>query len=435
MTETSHYRPRAHFTPAAMWMNDPNGLLLHGGRYHLFFQHNPTARTWGNIGWGHAVSSDLVTWEELPMAIPATSEEMAFSGSIVWDRENVSGLGDNSAGPLLAFYTSAYTEAHPTRPGEQAQSIAYSSDGGKTWLRYAGNPVLARGSDCFRDPKVFWHEPTQRWVMVIVEADHRQLLIYSSANLVDWALESVFGPVGEEGIQWECPDLIRVPVEDGGHRWVLLLSTNPGGFAGGSGMRYFVGDFDGRSFIPHDGSPRWLDYGPDCYAAVSFHGVERPLIMGWLSNWVYANEVPTHPWRSAMTVARELMLVERGGALVLSQQPILPADLPEGVTRTEFTLAPGAELVVEWGAASRCVLHRHEDDGGLVVDRSGADPHQVHQAILATPPIPLPAGPVSGVLLEDHGLLELYLDAGTVVVSMQTFPEPGPARMSRVSAP
>ena len=427
MHDTPQYRPSVHFTPESTWMNDPNGLLFHKGQYHLFFQNNPTGRTWGNIGWGHAVSKDLLQWERKGLAIPATEQEMAFSGSAVWDRTNTSGLGVGDEGPLVAFFTSAYTEEHPAKPGQQAQSIAYSLDDGETWTRYEGNPVLERSSDCFRDPKVFWHGSTGRWVMVAVEADHRQLLIYSSANLLDWQQESTFGPVGEEGIQWECPDLIEVPIEGGGSRWVFLLSTNPGGFSGGSGMRYFVGSFDGVEFRP-EGRPRWLDYGPDFYAAVSFHGTEEPTIIGWMSNWVYANETPTQPWQSAMTLARRLTLVDDGDGLVLRQQPIF-GELPDDVTRMSFELAVGESLVVESGDGdvSRLVVERRED--GLVVDRSGADPHGVHGAIPVTPAITLPEGPVSGVLIEDHGLIELFLSDGLVAVTMQTFPKPGPVRV------
>ncbi|MDO5676181.1 MAG: glycoside hydrolase family 32 protein [Propionibacteriaceae bacterium] len=426
MTETTHFRPALHFTPQRNWMNDPNGLILHKGVYHLFFQHNPHGRRWGNIGWGHAISTDLATWEELPVAIPPSEHEMAFSGSAVWDRHNTSGLGEGE-GPLVAIFTSAYTDADPQRPGQQAQSLAYSLDDGATWTRYAGNPVLERGSECFRDPKVFWHEPTQRWVMVAVEADHRQLLIHSSADLLEWRFESAFGPVGEEGIQWECPDLLEVPLESGGSRWVLLLSTNPGGFSGGSGMRYFVGDFDGSVFTPAGDAPRWLDHGPDFYAAVSFHGTSEPTVVGWMSNWVYANETPTEPWQSAMTVARRLSLVERDGGLVLRHELLLPAELPEGVTVFDGVLAPSESLEVRTGQGdqvSACVIRR-QDDGSLVVDRRGADPHGTHAQLPATPPIPLPEGPVDIRVIEDHGLLEIFLDGGIVAVTVQTFPHEG----------
>ncbi|MBB1513375.1 glycoside hydrolase family 32 protein [Tessaracoccus sp. MC1679] len=433
MSDTPQYRPTLHFTPMSTWMNDPNGLIRHKGLYHLFFQNNPDGRTWGNIGWGHAVSSDLVEWEELPVAIPATAEEMAFSGSVVWDRHNTSGLGDGREGPLVALFTSSYTPAHPERAGQQAQSLAYSVDDGLTWTRYHGNPVLDRGSADFRDPKVSWHAPTRRWVMVTVEAVDRQVLIFSSPNLIDWTHESSVGPLGEPGLLWECPDLIEVPVEGlGVSRWVLLLSTNPGGFAGGSGMQYLVGDFDGAAFTPGARGLSWFDHGPDMYAAVSFQGTEQPTVLGWMSNWAYANETPTHPWQSAMTLPHTLTLVPADGGPALRHAPVLPAVMPSGTHRVEFEFLGVGEIALETGeddAISRFVLRRLPD-GDLQVDRSGADPHGVHAGIHVTPPIPLPPGPVAGLLVEDHGLIEVFLDGGRVAVTSQTFPHVGPVRVT-----
>ena len=432
MNDTPQYRPELHFTPQSTWMNDPNGLIRHTGLYHLFFQNNPDGRTWGNIGWGHAVSSDLLEWEELPVAIPPTAEEMAFSGSVVWDRDNTSGLGDGPEGPLVALFTSCYTAAHPERAGRQAQSLAYSLDDGLTWTRYHGNPLIDRGSTDFRDPKVSWHAPSRRWVMVAVEAVDRQVLVFSSPNLIDWTHESSLGPLGEPGLLWECPDLIEVPVEGAEvSRWVLLLSTNPGGFAGGSGMHYLVGDFDGAVFTPDARGLRWFDHGPDMYAAVSFQGTDRPTVMGWMSNWAYANETPTHPWQSAMTLARALSLTPADGGPVLRHTPVLPDRMPTGTHRVEFEFLGAGEIVVETGdeAISRFVLRRLPD-GDLRVDRSAADPHGVHAGIHVTPPIPLPPGPVTGLLVEDHGLIEVFLDGGRVAVTSQTFPRVGPVRVT-----
>lgn len=433
MNDTPQYRPTLHFTPESTWMNDPNGLIRHKGLYHLFFQSNPDGRTWGNIGWGHAVSSDLLGWEELPMAIPATEREMAFSGSVVWDRHNTSGLGDGPEGPLVALFTSSYTAAHPERAGMQAQSLAYSLDDGLTWTRYPGNPVLDRSSNEFRDPKVSWHARTGRWVMVTVEAVDRQVLIFSSPNLIDWTHESSIGPLGEPGLLWECPDLIEVPVQGAqAPRWVLLLSTNPGGFAGGSGMQYLVGDFDGRVFTPDEHGLRWFDHGPDMYAAVSFQGTEQPTVLGWMSNWAYANETPTRPWQSAMTLVRTLTLVSAGGRPVLRHTPVLPLQMPPGTHRVEFELRGAGEILVETGdgsTPSRFVLRRL-DDGTLVMDRGAADPHGVHTGIHVTPPIHLPEGPVTGLIVEDHGLIEVFLDGGRVAVTSQTFPLAGPVRVS-----
>lgn len=404
-------------------MNDPNGLILHQGTYHLFFQANPHGREWADMSWGHAVSPDLASWRELPVAIHRTEREMAFSGSVVWDRDNTSGLGAGGQGPLVALFTSAFDPDDPERHGEQCQSVAFSADDGLTWTRYPGNPVLARGSRDFRDPKVFWHEPTGRWVMVAVEAALQQVVVHTSTNLLDWTLASTFAPVAPEGQLFECPDLVEVPVEGtDATRWVLLLSVNPDGPAGGSGMRYYVGDFDGATFTPDAAGARWLDAGPDFYAGVSFAGTPRPTIIAWLSNWAYGLTTPTSPWQSAMSLARTLSLVPTASGPVLRQAPVLPPAPVAGVRLIEFAF--GSEGVVElaWGA-SRLTMTR--DAAGLVsLDRSAADPHGTHAGFARS----LPVAGTSGLLVEDHGLVEVFLDEGLACVSMQTFPgASGPA--------
>lgn len=237
------YRPQFHFTPAQHWMNDPNGLVYFRGEYHLFFQHNPFGSTWGRMSWGHAVSRDLVHWQELPVAIPEEGDEMVFSGSAVVDAENTSGLGTRREPAMVAVYTAA-------RPGSQAQSLAYSTDRGRTWQRYAGNPVLDIGSREFRDPKVFWYAPERKWVMVVAKALEHRIGLYSSPDLKTWTYMSDFGPANATGGAWECPDLFPLAVDGDPRRtkWVMLVSLNPGAIAGGSGMQYFVGDFDGTTF-------------------------------------------------------------------------------------------------------------------------------------------------------------------------------------------
>ncbi|NHN76382.1 glycoside hydrolase family 32 protein [Azotobacter chroococcum] len=237
------YRPQFHFSPAENWMNDPNGLVYHDGEYHLFYQYNPFGDTWGHMSWGHAVSPDLMHWEHLPVAIPEQGDEMVFSGSVVVDKHNTSGFGSRRNPPMVAIYTSA-------RPGSQAQSLAYSTDRGRTWTRYAGNPVLDIGSAEFRDPKVFWYAPGRKWVMAVVAALEHKVKLYSSPDLKNWTHMSDFGPANATGGAWECPDLFPLPVDgDSGRiKWVLLVSLNPGSIAGGSGMQYFVGDFDGTTF-------------------------------------------------------------------------------------------------------------------------------------------------------------------------------------------
>ncbi|MEU2749781.1 GH32 C-terminal domain-containing protein [Streptomyces collinus] len=248
-TYTETYRPQFHFTPQKNWMNDPNGLVYYKGEYHLFYQYNPNGNSWGDMSWGHAVSKDLVHWEELPLALSHDDEEMVFSGSAVVDWNNTTGFGTRKNPPMVAVYTSAYKNG-----GKQAQSLAYSTDRGRTWTKYQGNPVIDIGSDNFRDPKVQWYEPTKSWLMTVSLSAEHKVLFYSSKNLKDWKLQSEFGPAGATGGVWECPDLFPLAVDGDKNniKWVLVVNINPGGIAGGSGSQYFVGDFDGTKFTAED---------------------------------------------------------------------------------------------------------------------------------------------------------------------------------------
>ena len=311
-TNENLYRPRFHFTPEQGWMNDPNGMIFLNGQYHLFYQHYPDSTVWGPMHWGHATSSDLVQWKEQPIALYPDSIGMIFSGSAVLDKNNTSGLGRGGIAPLVAVFT------QHNMPGEKAgrtdfqnQSIAFSLDEGKTWTKYAGNPVLKTPNlKDFRDPKVVWHEPTQKWIMSLAVADHVEL--YSAPNLRNWTKESEIGKnLFAHGGVWECPDLLHFNV-NGKTIWVLLVSMNPGGPNGGSATQYIVGDFDGHTFKPYSTDIKWMDYGPDNYAGVTFSNVgDRNILIGWMSNWNYANVVPTEKWRSAMTVPRELNLLQQ----------------------------------------------------------------------------------------------------------------------------
>ena len=245
---TEPFRPGYHFTPARNWMNDPNGLVWHDGEYHLFFQHNPSGCDWGDISWGHAVSRDLLDWQELPVALAATDREHVFSGSVVVDHADTTGFGAGGRTPLVALYTS-----HDVETGHQAQSVAYSLDRGRTWSRHAGNPVLDLGSTDFRDPKVFWYDEGGYWVMAVAMAVDRVVRLYRSEDLTRWRHLSDFGPRGAVSDVWECPDLFPLPVDGDPTdvRWVLVVSVQGGAPAGGSGMQYFVGDFDGTTFTAH----------------------------------------------------------------------------------------------------------------------------------------------------------------------------------------
>ncbi|WUG37338.1 GH32 C-terminal domain-containing protein [Streptomyces sp. NBC_00459] len=243
------YRPQFHFTPEKNWMNDPNGLVYFQGEYHLFYQYNPNGNSWGDMSWGHAVSKDLVHWTQLPLALSHDDEEMVFSGSAVVDRDNTTGFGTKKNPAMVAVYTSAYKNG-----GKQAQSLAYSTDRGRTWTKYQGNPVIDIGSDNFRDPKVQWYAPTKSWLMTVSMSAEHKVRFYSSKNLKDWELQSEFGPAGATGGVWECPDLFPLAVDGNKNniKWVLVVNINPGGIAGGSAAQYFVGDFDGKKFTADD---------------------------------------------------------------------------------------------------------------------------------------------------------------------------------------
>ncbi|MEM7385827.1 MAG: glycoside hydrolase family 32 protein, partial [Verrucomicrobiota bacterium] len=245
-----HHRPQFHFTPAENWMNDPNGMVFYEGEYHLFYQYNPFGDKWGHMSWGHAVSRDLIHWEHLPLALAEANNVMIFSGSAVIDWNNSSGFGKDDEPPMVAIYT-----GHHTNIKRQDQRLAYSRDRGRTWTKYENNPVIDLDSADFRDPKVFWHEPTRRWVMIVTLSAERKLRIYGSSNLRDWTHLSDFGPHGCITGVWECPDLFELPVEGTEEsKWVIILNIGGGAPAGGSGCQYFIGDFDGQEFTLHEPS-------------------------------------------------------------------------------------------------------------------------------------------------------------------------------------
>ncbi|MFW5706482.1 MAG: glycoside hydrolase family 32 protein [Bacteroidota bacterium] len=331
---TEPHRPRFHFTPDSMWMNDPNGMVFYDGEYHLFYQYYPDSTVWGPMHWGHAISRDLVHWEHMPVALYPDEHGWIFSGSAVVDHNNTSGLGEGNQPPLIAIFTyhlDAGVQAG--RDDFQTQGIAYSNDKGRTWTKYEGNPVLLNpGIRDFRDPKVMWHEPTSKWIMTLAVKD--RIYFYSSPNLTDWSFESQFGEGhGAHGGVWECPDLIKMQVqgEPGKEKWVLIVSLNPGGPNGGSAAQYFVGEFDGKEFVSDHTNTRWLDYGKDNYAGVTWSNVPendgRHLFIGWMSNWQYANYVPTEKWRSAMTFPRELQLVNTSDSYRVTSVPVEEIEL------------------------------------------------------------------------------------------------------------
>ena len=607
------YRPAYHFTPPKNWMNDPNGLVYFDGEYHLFYQYNPEGIRWGHMSWGHAVSRDLVRWEHLPVALREEGNVMIFSGSAVIDHSNTSGFGVDGRPPMVAIYT-----AHHTDRPLQNQHIAYSNDRGRTWTKYEGNPVLDVGMADFRDPKVFWHEPSSRWVMTVALSTEQRVHLYSSPDLKEWEFTGEFGPAGATDGLWECPDLFPLPDDQGGRKWVLIVNINPGGPAGGSGCQYFVGDFDGRTFtaqgqptaaVPRgellagfeDGYGRWraegeafggepasgalprqqavagyigrrlvnsyhggdgpqgtltsptftidqpylnfligggshpdvrvdlrvggeilrsatgrgdekllwhswdvgelqgkqaeiqiidrrsggwghinadhfmlsdaaaypsaevanwADYGPDFYAAVSWNDAptsdgRRPWI-GWMSNWSYAGQTPTEPWRSAMSIPRELTLARVADEYILRQRPVselrglrrdtkrfeggevdaanawlsrekvggqqleLEAvfDSPDGATE-------GLRLLVGDGCYTTIGIDR--EARGVYVDRTESGNVQFDPAFAGvyTAPIRDAAGPIKLNVLVDECSVEVFVNDGEQVLTTLVFPPAG----------
>jgi Beta-fructosidases (levanase/invertase) len=322
------YRPQFHFSPEAHWMNDPNGLVYFNNEYHLFYQYYPDSTVWGPMHWGHAVSHDLIHWKHLPIALYPDSLGYIFSGSAVVDSTNTSGFGTDSIPPMVAIFT--YHNPILEKSGSirfQNQGVAYSIDKGRTWKKYSGNPVLKNpGKRDFRDPKMFWNEQMHKWELIIAVYD--RVNIFSSPNSKDWTFESEFGKgAGAHGGVWECPDLFPLKIEGTDvTKWVMLVSINPGGPNKGSATQYFTGDFDGHKFIPDDINIKWLDWGRDDYAGVTWSNIPagdgRKLFIGWMSNWNYASVVPTKVWRGAMTIPRELSLIRDNGQFFLASKPV-----------------------------------------------------------------------------------------------------------------
>ena len=320
---SEEYRPQIHFTPEQGWMNDPNGMVYYNNRYHLYYQYYPYSNVWGPMHWGHATSSDLIHWKRQPIALHPDSLGYIFSGSVVVDSNNTSGFGNGDKIPFVAIFTLHNTEAEKAgKNNYQSQGIAYSLDEGMTWAKYDKNPVLKNpGIRDFRDPKVSWFEPQKKWIMTLATFD--RISFYSSPDLKSWIKESDFGKdVGAHGAAWECPDLF--PIDYNGQKiWVLLVSINPGGPNGGSATQYFTGQFDGKNFSSTQTDIRWLDYGTDNYAGVTWSNTGgRKIFIGWMNNWQYGKVTPTKGWRSAMTISRDLAIEKVEDKYLVTSQPI-----------------------------------------------------------------------------------------------------------------
>jgi fructan beta-fructosidase len=460
------FRPQLHFSPPTQWMNDPNGMVYVDGEYHLFYQYHPYSSRWGPMHWGHAVSGDLVHWQHLPIALYPDEHGAIFSGSAVYDVANASGLGTKSHPPLIAVF--AYHSHEAERQGSiaiESEGLAYSLDRGRSWSKYAGNPVLANpGLRHFRDPKVFWHAGSRRWIMVLASQDH--VKFYSSRNLRQWRFESDFGAgQGAHGGIWECPDLFEMAIEgEAARRYVLLSSVNPGAPNGGSGTQYFVGRFDGHRFAPDErhqprpsGAAQWLDYGTDNYAGVSWSGVPaadgRRLMLGWMSNWNYAQDVPTERWRSAMTLPRELRLVRGARGLELRSSPVAElkslrvrdTTLPAGSVAVPTELidqnldAAGrleVELTLSFEAATRVTFRIGNRLGEqllvridrahhqLELDRSAAGVSDFNAEFTRpqTAPIDAASATLQLRMILDRSSVELFVNDGATVMTALVFP-------------
>ncbi|WP_022834807.1 glycoside hydrolase family 32 protein [Salisaeta longa] len=450
-------RPQYHFTPAINWMNDPNGLVYYNGEYHLFYQYNPYGIQWGHMSWGHAVSTDLVHWTHLPVAIPEQNGVMAFSGSAVVDHQNTSGFGTTEHPPMVAIYT-----GH--QPTKQAQYLAYSTDRGRTWTTYEGNPVLDIGRKNFRDPNVFWYAPEQKWVMLVALPTEYKVQFYESKNLKDWTLMSTFGPQGGTGGIWECPDLFRLPVEGTNEtRWVLEVDMNPGALHGGSGGQYFVGSFDGTTFtrLPtaDTSTVNWVDYGKDFYAAIDWANLpdaqNRHVWIGWMNNWQYGEQIPTHPWRSAQSIPRRLALRRTDDGFRLVQYPVQELQQLRDIHRhlTDLPVPAGTHSLRDHGISGRALeivatidvgtaeevglkVRRGGTEETLVgvdvrgeqvfVDRSrsGVTDFSAHFAGRHEGPLPITDGRVTLRVFVDWSSVEVFADEGYTVITDRIFPQP-----------
>lgn len=401
------YRPVYHHTPAWGWMNDPNGMFYKDGVWHLYFQYNPYGSQWENMTWGHSTSTDLIHWTFQGAPIEADAWGTIFSGSAVVDHNNTAGFGK---GAVVAMYTSA---------GEnQTQSIAYSNDNGQTFTKYDGNPVLTSNTPDYRDPHVFWNEDIKRWNMIMAEGQHMD--IYSSADLKEWKLESQFGAeYGNHGGVWECPDLMKMKVRGTDqYKWMLLCNINPGGPFGGSATQYFVGQFDGHKFTCESAPEvtKWMDYGKDHYATVTFDNAPdgRRVAMAWMSNWQYANQVPTMQYRSANSVPRDLDLYEYEGQTYcgVTPSPELAAARPKKATKTlteacemVVTLKGNATITLANDKGEQVVMTYDEKSRTFAMDRTKSGQKEFSDDFAA-----LTVAPVHGKMSQ----LRLFIDRSSI---------------------
>lgn len=430
-TNREQYRPAYHHTPAYGWMNDPNGMFYKDGLWHLCYQYNPYGSQWENMTWGHSTSRDLIHWEAQPLAIEPDALGTIFSGSCVVDKENTAGFGKNA---IVAFYTSA--------GACQMQSMAYSTDDGRTFTKYPGNPIITSQVPDFRDPHVFWNEEAGHWNLIL--AAGQQMSIYSSTNLKEWKHESDFGAgYGNHSGVWECPDLFPLPVEGTDKvKWMLICNINPGGPWGGSAAQYFIGTFDGKTFTCEDDpkETKWMDYGKDHYATVSFDNAPdgRRVAIAWMSNWQYANLVPTRQFRSANSIARELGLFEYQGETYCSVRPVREMDAlrgkqiarPTETCEIVVTLKGDAQLTLRNSKGEKVVISYNEADGTLDFDRRHSGQTSFSDAFptIVTSPT---YGPLRQLrIFIDRCSMELFDGDGKMAMTNLVFPSEPYNRLS-----
>ena len=447
---TEKYRPAYHHTPVYGWMNDPNGMVYKDGKWHLYYQWNPYGSRWQNMTWGHSVSDDLITWEAMPAAIVPDALGAIFSGSAAIDKTNSAGFGEDA---IVAMYTSA---GH-----SQMQSIAHSSDGGTTFEIYSGNPVITMETEA-RDPKIFRNEKTGEWNMVLAHALQHEILFFTSPDLKEWTVTDSLGQVGATGGVWECPDLFELEI-DGKKKWVLLVNINPGGPFGGSATQYFIGDFDGRKFTPDTDEngeivTKWMDFGKDHYATVTWSDAPdgRRVALGWMSNWEYADQVPTMQYRSANTLPRDLSLFTApDGEIYLASAPSPEVDKIRGKAVAKsgkfnvsskgkaFSLPKANGGICEITAeidgrpGSKTALTLSNADGERVVISYEASTHILkfdrmhgtftdishHFPAVTEAPTFETDGKLSLRIFVDHGSIEVFGENGRSVMTNLTFPE------------
>lgn len=445
-------------------MNDPNGLVYFEGEYHLFFQFNPQGDTPGHISWGHAVSKDLLHWQELPVAIPAIAgdqNELVFTGSVVVDDENSSRLCANNKPCLVAIYTAHHDKSGTETENREAQALAVSQDRGRTWQRFAGNPVLDVGLPEFRDPSVSWSEENHAWLMAVSLPNEHQVAFFTSPNLKQWSRLSTFGPAGitnqhNPKAQWECPDLLHIPADSGKGpgTWALKVGMNPGSPQGGSGEQYFLGNFDGRTFTPSTlpGAHGWTDYGKDSYCAISYNNLpqtEQPTLIGWMDNWQYADKLPTIPWRGQMTLPRRVTWLTDSAGQSLKQDPVVaplrigkPTDISrtlkpdQALTLPSLTVPAELTLNIQPNNAQTTGLRLYSDFDHYTEIAYNLTTHQLytdrtHSLEAATAPPDFlarteaptaPTRPYDLHIILDRSSIEVFAQDGTIAMTTLVLP-------------